>query len=63
MVLCLCELLVWIICVDPGICVLCLADTCASEVHPAFNSVAPYGYLLPNMYLFIADITNPESFV
>ena len=28
-----------------------------------FNPVAPYGYLLLNMYLFIADITNPESFV
>ena len=28
-----------------------------------FNPVAPYGYLLPNMYLFIADITNPHSFV
>ena len=47
----------------PGICVLCLADTCVSEVHPVFNPVAPYGYLLPNMYLFIADITNPDSFV
>ena len=46
-----------------GIFVLCLADTCASEVHPVFNPVAPYGYLLPNMYLFIADITNPDSFV
>ena len=43
----------------PGICVLLLADTCASEVHLVFNYVAPYGYLLPNMYLFIADITNP----
>ena len=30
----------------PGICVLCLADTCTSEVHPVFNPVAPYGYLL-----------------
>ena len=40
-----------------GICVLCLADTCASEVHPVFHHVAPYGYLLPDMYLFIADIT------
>ena len=30
----------------PGICVLCLADTCISEVHPVFNPVAPYGYLL-----------------
>ena len=47
----------------PGVCVLCLADTCISEVHPVFNPVAPYGYLLPNMYLFIADITNPDSFV
>ena len=46
----------------PGICVLCLADTCASEVHPVFNPVAPYGYLLPNMYFFVADITNPDSF-
>ena len=47
----------------PGICVLCLANTCASEVHPVFNPVAPYGYLLPNMYLFIADITKPDTFV
>ena len=48
----------------PGICVLGLADTCAAaEVQPVFNPVAPYGYLLPNMYLFIADIKNPESFV
>ena len=46
-----------------GICVLCLADTCASEVHTVFNHVAPYIYLLPNMNLFIADITNPDSFV
>ena len=49
--------------VAPGICVLFLADTCASDVHPVFNPVAPYGYLLPNMYLFIADIVNPDSFV
>ena len=47
----------------PGICVLCLTDICASEVHPVFNHVAPYGYLLPNMYLFITNITNPDSFV
>ena len=47
----------------PGICVLCLADTCASEVHPVFNPVTPYGYLLTNMYLFIADIINPDSCV
>ena len=47
----------------PGICVLCLADTCASEVHPVFDPVAPYGYLLLNMYWFIADITDPDSFI
>ena len=37
----------------PGICILCLGAP----------SVAPYGYLLPNMYLFMADIANPDSFV
>ena len=47
----------------PGICVFGLANTCASEVHQVFNPVAPYGYLRPNMYLFIADITKPDSFV
>ena len=57
MVLCMCEI------ADPGICVLFLADTCASEVHPVFNPVTPYGYLLHNMYLCIADITNPDSFM
>ena len=40
---------------SPGICVLCLADTCTSEVHPVFNPVAPYGYLLSDMYLFMAE--------
>ena len=44
----------------PGICVLCLADTCTSEVHPLFNPVAPYGYLLS---LFMADITIPDFLV
>ena len=43
----------------PGICVLCLADTCTSEVHPVFNP----GYLLSDMYLFMADITNPDFIV
>ena len=47
----------------PGICVLCLADTCTSGVHPVFNPVAPYGYLFSGMYLFMADITNPDLFV
>ena len=46
-----------------GICVLCLVDTCTSEVHPVFNPVAPYGYLLSDMYLFMADITNPDFLV
>ena len=37
---------------DAGIYALCFADTCTSEVHPVINPVAPYRYLLPNMYLF-----------
>ena len=47
----------------PGIYVLCLAETCTSEVHAVFNHVAPYGYLISDMYLFMADITNPDLFV
>ena len=39
----------------PGICVLCLADTCTSEVHPVFNPVAPYGYLLSDMYFRVQN--------
>ena len=35
----------------------------AHEVHPVFNHVAPYGYLLSDMYLFMADITNPDLLV
>ena len=45
----------------PSICVLCFADACTSTVHPVFNPVAPY--LLSDMYLFMADITNPDLFV
>ena len=40
-----------------------MADTCASYVHPVFNPVAPYGYLLPIVYLFMANIANPDLFV
>ena len=58
-----CESGLSVLMAGPGICVLCLADTCTSEVHPVFNPVAPYGYLLSDMYLFIADITNSDSFV
>ena len=47
----------------PGICVFCLVDTCTSEVHPVFNPVAPFGYLLSDMYLFMADVTNPDFLV
>ena len=46
----------------PGIGVLCLVDTCTSEVHPVFNPVAPYGYLLSDMYLFMAD-TQIQTFL
>ena len=47
----------------PGICILYLTNTCTFQVHPVFNPVAPYGYLLSDMYLFMADITNPDFFV
>ena len=32
---------------------------CAWRI-PVFNPVAPYGYLLSDMYLFMSDITNPD---
>ena len=47
----------------PGICVLCSADTCTSEVHPVFNPVAPYGYLLSDMYLFMAYLSQIQTFL
>ena len=46
----------------PGICVLCLADTCTSEVHPVFNPVALYGYLLSDMYL-LWQISQIQTFL
>ena len=27
--------------------------------NAVFNPVAPYRYLLPNLYLYVADIANP----
>ena len=30
---------------------------------PSFNPVAPYQHLLPSVYLFMADIANPDLFV
>ena len=32
-------------------------------MHPLFNPVAPYRYLLPTVYLFMADIANSDLFV
>ena len=29
-------------------------------MHPVFDPVAPYRYLLSNMYLSLADIENPD---
>ena len=46
----------------PGICVLCLADTCTSEVHPVFNPVAPYGYLLSDMFC-LWQISQIQTFL
>ena len=31
--------------------------------NPVLNPVAPYGYILPTVYLFMADIANPDLFV
>ena len=32
-------------------------------MYPVFNPVAPYRYLLPTVYLFMADIANSDLFV
>ena len=32
-------------------------------MHPVFDPVAHYRYLLPIMYLFMADIANSDLFV
>ena len=45
-----------------GICVLCLADTCTSEVHPVFNPVAPYGYLL-SVCICLWQISQIQTFL
>ena len=55
-----CESGLSVLMAGPGNCILCLADT--SQVHPVFNPVAPYRYLLPNLYLSVADIANPDLF-
>ena len=45
------------------ICILCLAATCASYVHTVYNPVILYEYLLHTVYLFMADIANPDLYV
>ena len=47
----------------PGICVLCLTDTCTSEVHPVFNPVAPYGYLLSDICICLWQISQIQTFL
>ena len=37
----------------PGVRILFLVDTCASQVHQEFDPVVPDGYLLPNIYMFM----------
>ena len=32
-------------------------------MHPVFNHSAPYGYMLHTVYLFMADIANPDLVV
>ena len=55
---------VWIICVDGRSRYLytVLGRFLCSSVHPVFNPVAHYRYLLPNLYLSVADIANPDFF-
>ena len=52
----------------PGICVLCLADTCASEVHPVSNPVAPcdicfltciYSWQISQIQTRLCDVVGP----
>ena len=58
MVLCPCVLGVWIICVDGR-------SRCLYIVIGGYLRIlrAPYRYLLANLYLSVADITNPDLFV
>ena len=60
MVLCLCESRFPVKMAGPGI---LLGGYLHILGPPVFNPVALYGYLLSDMYLFVAYITNPDSFV
>ena len=55
---------VWILCVDRRSKYLCIVlGGYLSDVYPVLNPIAPYGYLLFDMYLLMANITNPDLFV
>ena len=64
-VLCLCEERFWILCIYGRSRYLCnvLADTCTSEVHPVFNPVAPYGYLLSDIVLWQISQIQTRLFI
>ena len=58
-VLCMCDLRVWMFCVD-GMSWYLYIVLCG---HPVFNPIAPCRYLLPTVYLFMADIAKTDMFV
>ena len=64
-VLCLCELWVRIICVDgrSRYLYIVLGGYLRILCAPIVQLCSPYGYLLPTMYLCMADIVNPYLFV
>ena len=64
-VLCLCEMWVWILCVDgrSRYMFIVIGGYLRIWGAPSVQSCFTLWILLPNMYLFIADITNPDSFV
>ena len=59
--LCLCELGVWILWVDGRSWYLYIVLGRYLRIL-VFNHVAPYRYRLPTVYLFMADIANPDLF-
>ena len=64
MVLCLCALWVCVLCVDGrSKYMYSVLSGYLRILGAVFNHVAPYRYLLPNLYLSVADIANPDLFV
>ena len=49
--------------VRPGICISFFGGYLRILGAPMFNPVALYGYLFPTVYLFMADIENPDLIV